>query len=192
MIRKMVPVLAVLSLNACAGSFTPNASQTAAWARAREVLDYNADANFGSESLTSGFTPDPWSFRLTAGGGRNPVNVADLGIVDAATGEACGQSFVTRRPDFHFSFATGTSFTLLRFYVVTGNDADATMVINQPDTRWRCNDDHHRSGWGHPTMPVLEFFNPQPGRYDIWVGSFDASAHNEAQLYVTELLANHP
>jgi hypothetical protein len=41
-------------------------------------------------------------------------------------------------------------------------------------------------------MPVIDFANPLAGRYDIWVGSYDSSAHNEATLYVTELDNNHP
>lgn len=192
MSHRLFLTLALLSAGACKTTFVPNASHVAAWDRARQMLDYNADSNFGGDSLRTGFTPDPWTFRLTAGGGRNPVNVADLGMVDAETGTGCTRSFVTRRPDFHFTFAAGAHFSLLRFYVITANGADATMVINQPNAQWRCNDDHHRGGWGNPTMPVIDFINPAAGRYDIWVGSYDASAHNEALLYVTELDVNHP
>ena len=182
---------ALLPLSACKGAFAPSGEHYAAWARAQQMLDPNADSNFGGETLRTGFTPDPWSFRLTAGGGRHPVNVADLGMVDAFDGLPCGRSFVTRRPDFHFRFEAGVVFSLLRFYVVTQNGSDATMVINQPNGQWRCNDDHNR-GWSNPTMPVIDFIQPAPGRYDIWVGSFDATAHNEALLYVTELAGNHP
>lgn len=192
MSHRLALALALMSAGACRSAFTPTPANVAAWDRARQTLDFNADSNFGSESLRTGFTPDPWTFQLTAGGGTNPVNVADLGMVDAVTGEACTRSFVTRRPDFHFSFAAGATFSLLRFYVVTTNGADATMVINQPNAQWRCNDDHHHGGWAHPTMPVIDFVNPQAGRYDIWVGSYDSSAHNEATLYVTELDNNHP
>lgn len=182
---------ALLPLGACRTAFVAGPEQTAAWARAQQTLDPNADSNFGGETLRTGFTPDPWSFNLTAGGGRHPVNVADLGIVDADSGVACTRSFVTRRPDFHFRFEAGVVFSLLRFYAVTGNGSDATMIINQPNGQWRCNDDHGR-GWSNPTMPVIDFHTPAPGRYDIWVGSFDASSHNDATLYVTELEANHP
>jgi hypothetical protein len=157
-------------------------------------LDYNARPNFGGGNLRTGFTPDPWGFPLTAGGGRNAVNVADLGITDAATGQRCGRSFVTRRPDFNFTFQGGSSFPMVRFYVITSNGADATLLINQPDTRWRCNDDHGRAsdGWGNPLMPAIDFRNPASGRYDIWVGTYDASSRNPANLYVTELDGNHP
>ncbi|MCA9608093.1 MAG: hypothetical protein KC619_20935 [Myxococcales bacterium] len=158
----------------------------------RFPLDYNARSNFGGGSLRTGFTPDPWPFPLTAGGGRNAVNVATLGLRDAVSGEACGQSFVTRRPDFHFTFVAGQTFPMVRFYVVTSNGADATLLINQPNTQWRCNDDHHHAGWGNALMPSIDFTNPQSGRYDIWVGTYDASSRNPANLYVTELDGNHP
>ena len=172
--------------------FVASADDTAAWTRARRTLDFNARANFGGGRLTTGFTPDPWTFPLTAGGGRNPVNVLDLGIRDSVSGEQCGRSFVTRRPDFHFNFTAGTTFPLLRFYVLTQNNSDATLVINEPNGHWRCNDDHHRDGWGNNLMPVIDFANPPAGRYDIWVGTYDASSHNPAILHVTELDSNHP
>ncbi len=167
------------------------AADVQAWERASTVLDFNGEANFGGAELTSGFTPDPWAFQMTAGGGRNPINIASLGMRDSQTGVVCGRSFVTRRPDFHFHFNAGVTFSLLRFWVLVNNNTDATLVIREPDGHWRCNDDHGR-GWASPTMPALDFHRPQAGRYDIWVGSFDASANNPASLYVTELEANHP
>ena len=175
-----------------AAPFAPSTEDTTAWSHARTLLDFNARANFGGGRLTTGFTPDPWTFPLTAGGGRNPVNVADLGMRDSVSGEQCGRSFVTRRPDFHFNFTAGTTFPLLRFYVVTGNNSDATLVINEPSGHWRCNDDHHHEGWGNALMPTIDFANPPAGRYDIWVGTYDASSHNPAILHVTELDSNHP
>ena len=77
-------------------------------------------------------------------------------------------------------------------YVVTANGADATLLVNLPNTRWRCNDDHGHSDWGNSLMPAIDFRNPQSGRYDVWVGTYDASRRNPATLYVTELDSNHP
>lgn len=173
-------------------AFVASAEDRAAWQHATTILDYNARANFGGGALRTGFTPDPWPFPLSAGGGRNPIDVSSLNIRDAVSGDACTRSNVTRRPDFHFTFAAGTTFPLLRFYVVTANAADATLLINGANGEWRCNDDHHHEGWGNNLMPVVDFHNPPPGRYDIWVGSYDASHGNQAQLFVTELDSNHP
>ena len=163
-----------------------------AWGAADSTLDFNGQANFGGGELTSGFRPDPWAFPLTAGGGRNPVNIADLRMRDSEAGTPCGRSFVTRRPDFHFFFNASTVFSLLRFWVLTANAVDATLVIREPNGHWRCNDDHGRAGWDAPHMPAIDFRQPPAGRYDIWVGSFDASANNPAQLYVTEVDDHHP
>jgi hypothetical protein len=158
---------------------------------AAAILNYNDPSNFGGGELTSGFEPDPWGFPLTAGGGSNPVDIATLGLLDDTTGEACGRAYVTRKPDFHFTFGAG-DYTLVRFYVVTENGADATLLINDPSGRWRCNDDHENPDWGNERAPVIDFTSPETGRYDIWVGSYDQSAHNPATLFVTELFENHP
>lgn len=154
-------------------------------------LEINSRSNFPGGRLRTGFTPDPWGFQLTAGGGSNPINLQGVGLRDAVSNQPC-IGYVTRRPDFRFHFEAGQNFPLARFYVMTRNGADATLLINQPDGTWRCNDDHGRSGWGNSTMPAIDFRNPQSGRYDIWVGTYDASAHNPATLYVTELDRNHP
>lgn len=189
--KKIVLASVVVALGAMVGGIA--LTQQAGAQRGRGFpLDYNARANYGSYTLRTGFTPDPWGFRITAGGGSNPVDVASLGLADAATGQACGRSFVTRRPDFHFTFAAGSTFQLLRFYVVTDNGADATLLINQPDTRWRCNDDHGHADWGNRLMPAIDYTTPQAGRYDIWVGSYDASARNPGSLFVSELASSHP
>ncbi|MCZ7685878.1 MAG: hypothetical protein M5U28_46820 [Sandaracinaceae bacterium] len=49
-------------------------------ARGRFPLDYNARANFGGGNLRTGFLPDPWPFRLSAGGGRDAIDVSTLGL----------------------------------------------------------------------------------------------------------------
>lgn len=175
-----------------ATAFTASAEDTAAWVHARTLLDFNARAHFGGGRLAGGFSPDPWTFPLTAGGGRNPINVADLGIRDGLTGERCGRAFVTRRPDFHFDLAEGAALPLLRFYVLAENSSDATLMINEPGGRWRCNDDHHRETWGNRLTPAIDFAHPPPGRYDIWVGTFDASTRNAATLHITGHETNHP
>lgn len=189
--KKLLFASVVVTLGAIVGGLAITEG-AGAQRRGRFPLDYNARANYGSHTLRTGFTPDPWGFRITAGGGRNPVDVATLGLADSTTGQACGRSYVTRRPDFHFTFRAGTTFQLVRFYVTTDTGADATLLINQPDTRWRCNDDHGNSAWGNRLMPVINFTNPAAGRYDIWVGTYDATARNPATLFVTELDSNHP
>src|SRR5690242_18946789 len=74
------------------------------------VLDYNARANYGGDTLRSGFTPDPWGFPLSAGGGRDAIDVSTLGLSDSESHPQCSRSFVTRFPDFHFTFQAGSTF----------------------------------------------------------------------------------
>ena len=157
-------------------------------------VDANAArSNFGCRGgrvpcdVRTGFTPDPMKFRLSAGGGRDPIDVSTLGLHDAQDNSACGRSFITPKPDFRFVFAAGDRFPLLRFYVITRNGADATLLVNTPDARWRCNDDSYGG-----RMPTIDFHNPQPGRYDVWVGTYEGSRRNPATFHVTELDSNHP
>jgi hypothetical protein len=102
------------------------------------------------------------------------------------------RSFVTRRPDFHFNFAAGTTFPTAALLRGHREQRRRDAAHQRPGTEWRCNDDHHHEGWGNPLMPVIDFHNPPAGRYDIWVGTYDASRNNPAQLFVTELDSNHP
>lgn len=157
-------------------------------------IDANAArSNFGCRGgrvpcdVRTGFTPDPMTFRLSAGGGRDPIDVSTLNLHDASDNSACGRSFVTARPDFRFTFAAGDRFPLLRFYVLTRNGADATLLVNTPDAHWRCNDDSYGG-----RMPTIDFANPRPGRYDVWVGTYEGSRRNPATFHVTELDSNHP
>ena len=139
----------------------------------------------GETQLISGFTPDPASYDLTAGGGSNPQNVAELNYTDALDGTACA-GFVTRSPDFRFNYESG-AFPFLRFFVQTHNGADAVLLINDSAGNWRCNDDSFGT-----FMPTVDFVAPASGQYDVWIGSYDASSGNPATLHITELESNHP
>ena len=139
----------------------------------------------GETMLVSGFTPDPMGYDLTAGGGSNPQDVAELNYTDALDGTPCA-GFVTRSPDFRFNYTAG-AYPFLRFYVQTHNGADAVLLINDAHGNWRCNDDSFGT-----FMPTVDFVNPAGGQYDVWVGTYDASSGNPSTLYITELDSNHP
>ncbi len=143
------------------------------------------DPTFGAIDLVSGFAPDPWAHEITAGGGSNPQNVAELGYTDSHDGSRC-VGYVTRSPDFRFNYVAG-EFPFLRFYVRMSNNADAMLLINDPNGQWRCNDDAHGT-----LMPALDFRNPVSGQYDLWIGTYDASSGNPGHLMITELESNHP
>lgn len=137
-------------------------------------LDMSLPSNFGSTELTAGFTPDPFSVDLVSGG---PVDVTYLGP------DCLG--YATEASDYDVTYTAGNE-PLLRFYFVA-DIADTTLIINAPDGSWHCNDDAPGT-----IDPMIDFANPEAGRYDIWIGSYSSGAENEGTLFVTELASNSP
>lgn len=144
-------------------------------APAGDELDYRLQPNFGSEDLTSGFTPDPFSVEVTSGG---PIDASYLG------GDCRG--YATAAPDFDVTYTAG-DLSLLRFYFVADGGEDTTLLINAPDTSWHCNDDAPGG-----LDPQFDFQDPDSGLYDVWIGSYEAGAEISGTLYVTELESNGP
>src|SRR5215217_3086723 len=88
--------------------------------------DITAPARYGSVTLSSGFTPDPYRVELTAGGS----------IDASALGSPCRGS-VAREPDFEVTYTAGS----LPLYFYVNASADTTLVVNGPDSQWYCDDD---------------------------------------------------
>jgi hypothetical protein len=139
-----------------------------------EELDYTLPSNFGSTDLTAGFTPDPFSVEMVSGG---PIDVSYLG-------DEC-RGFATASSDYDVTYTAGGQ-DLLRFYFVADTE-DTTLIINAPDASWHCNDDAPGT-----IDPMIDFTNPESGRYDIWIGSYDEGDTNSGALYVTEIESNSP
>jgi serine protease Do len=137
-------------------------------------LDYQAAANYGEANLSNGFSPDPYSVGMTAGG---DVNVSYLG------GSCSG--FATSSPDLRINFGGGGA-ALLRIYFV-GANGDASMVVNDPYGNFYCVDDSFGT-----VNPTIDFNNPAGGSYDIWVASYAANATVSGTLYITANSGNHP
>jgi hypothetical protein len=141
---------------------------------ADDELDMSLPSNFGSTDLTAGFVPDPFTFDLVSGG---PIDVAYLGS------DCLG--YATTASDYDVTYTAGNQ-SLLRFYFVA-DTADTTLIINAPDGSWHCNDDAPGT-----IDPMIDFDDPESGRYDIWIGSFESGTENSGTLYVTELGSNSP
>lgn len=127
--------------------------------------DWEAPPHFGQIDLWAGFEPDPYRRRVTAGG---TIDVSRC-IRDTA-------GFVTRRPDFDL-YWNGSSSQLT---IAVESNADAVLLVNAPDGSWYYSDDYRG------TNPAITFHDPQEGLYDIWIGSYDGSRRNPANLVFTE------
>jgi hypothetical protein len=161
-------VCGALSLGAGASIAAPLAGQKGQKASAPSV-DISQRATYGSISLSSGFTPDPYRVDMYSGGDVDATTIAN-GCV----------GMVARSPDFEVSYSAG-SLPLI-FGVTSENDT--TLVINGPDGRWYCDDDS-----GDGANPLMSIPNPQSGTYDVFVGAYGGNGAS-AQLYMTELNGN--
>jgi hypothetical protein len=119
--------------------------------------NWSAAPLYGTLTLTTGFTPDPSYVQVQAGGYND---VGTLGIQDP-TGGNCNGYIAAAQPDVRVHYVAGTTYPL-RFYVQSA--ADTTLIVNMPDSTWRCNDDF--AGLN----PLIQIANPPSGQYDIWVG----------------------
>ncbi len=136
----------------------------------RGGLDFTRDPYFGTVTLRAGFVPDPAVSTIVAGGS---IDVSGIG--NGCVGHA------STAPDLRLHWS-GRSSELRIFFEADDNE-DATLVINQPDGSWSCNDDA-RLGTFDP-MVVLP--NPAEGQYDIWVGAYRRGTYISGTLKVTEL-----
>ncbi len=127
-----------------------------------------SSANFGSATLSPGFSPDPYTVSVTSGGG------IDAGMMDLAI--SC-VGYVTAQPDFILNYGDGG--TLLHLYV--DGEGDTALIVNAPDGSWWCDDDTNGLD------PRVTFKAPQSGQYDIWIASYSSGEAISGTLGITEL-----
>ena len=125
----------------------------------------NLPPTFGSVMLKTGFTPDPFVKKLTAGG---PIKTNLGGVL----------SHVAAAPDYRLNYVAGNVFPLT-FHV--RSEGDTTLLINMPNGQWIANDDG-----GKGLNPRITLKNPPSGRYDIYVGTYGRLLV-PATLFITEL-----
>jgi hypothetical protein len=129
-------------------------------------LDFSATPSFGTVPLQSGFTPDPNTTEILAGG-------------SIESGRCTG--FYASAPDLNLDYVAA-EYTL---GFVSRSTGDTTLVVNDADGNWHCNDDSEFAG-GNNAAIYLE--NPPSGQYNIWVGTFSSDQALELQtnLMITE------
>jgi hypothetical protein len=129
--------------------------------------DFSQSPSFGTVNLSSGFTPDPRTVDLVAGG------TIDL---SGRIGNCVGK--IASAPDVRLQYSAGNGLPLV---LSTRSNADTTLLVNTPDGRWFCDDD----GAGALNAKVV-FSNPSSGQYDIWIGTFGESPES-ASLLISEI-----
>lgn len=141
--------------------------------------DFSLPPAFGSVSLRTGFTPDPYVVEVLVGGelsARSALSGARIG----QAGDRNCRGNIAEAPDFRLQYQAGSSLPLI---IRTNADFDTTLVVNGPDGTWYCDDDS-----GRGVQAALRWDNPQSGQYDIWVGAFSTSRNYEpALLEISEL-----
>lgn len=150
-------ILSALALAAVAVAPGVSAGQTA-----------SRTANFGEVYLSAGFTPDPHTVDLTAGGSIDAYTDTDL------PGACVGN--ISDAPDYEVTYSAGSLPLVFR----TLSSTDTTLIINAPNGSWYCDDD----SWGDGDAEV-RFNKPHSGTYDIWIGTFGGGTAS-ARLIVTE------
>lgn len=147
-------LLAAMALVSCVGTAT--------------AQNPNADPNYGSVNLVTGFTPDPRVISLQAGG-----TIAASGIRSDCAG------FITSAPDVRLRYEAGS----LPLIISVAAQSDTTLVVNAPDGHFYCDDDGGVNG----SNPSIRFNNPQSGRYEIWVGTYRSGNPQPARLHISEV-----
>ena len=125
-------------------------------------------ATYRTMSLRGGFTPDPTTVRLDAGGSNS---------ASSTVGSSCN-GYIADAPDVRLDFSPGS----LPLIFSVDSSADTTLVINDPNGNWHCNDDG-----GSGLNPAIRFDRPLTGQYDIWIGTYSSGRTRDATLYVSEI-----
>jgi serine protease Do len=131
--------------------------------------DWRAEPRYDTLNLQVGFEPDPREVAVDAGGSR-----------DASTfNPECAGWIDFSRPDVDLNYAPGQGQYPL--YISAVSQADTTIVINDPQGNWHCNDDLEGLN------PGVVFQTPLHGNYNIWVGTLDRGPTQPATVRISEI-----
>lgn len=133
--------------------------------------DFTLDPAYGAVDLTSGFTPDPRTQAIAAGGSID---------ASVAVNEQC-RGWIARAPDYRLNWTAGSGS--LPLILSVDSDSDTTLVVNDAQGNWVCDDDGGNEGLN----PAITFTNPPSGQYDIWVGTYSQGDLQDSTLHISEL-----
>jgi hypothetical protein len=128
-------------------------------------------AQSASQKITLGnqVDPDPLILKGMSGG---KIRATEMVNTEGTTTGFCN-GFVNDRPNH--VLVLSNFFEFLKIEVASS--IDTTIVVEGPGGVW-CNDDFN------DTNPALEG-QWQPGRYKIWIGSYQADTDNIYQIKIT-------
>ena len=146
------------------------------------ILDPGASPLFGSADLLRGFTPDPHTVSMVAGG------ALDTSMMELA----CG--FTTQAPAYSFRLFGGASETFLRLYFLpSGATSDSGinigLIVHTPDQEWLC---AYEATSGPGTAPFIDMDMALSGTYTVWVGLDQSGDSEPGTLYITQFADNTP
>jgi hypothetical protein len=147
-----VTTLAALAFTAVAYAQQPN---------------WRAQPTYTTVNLSAGFTPDPWTQPLQAGGGDAISN----------TVRGCSGYINAAAPDVDLNYRAGS----LPLHIRVASGSDTTLAVLDPQGNWHCNDD------SVGLDPLVTLQNPPSGNYNIWVGTFSSGRLAPATLVISEL-----
>ena len=136
--------------------------------------NWRLDPAFGEVSLDAGFRPSPYVVAVQSGG---PIDA------QGALGSNCA-GFIAEAPDFRLFYDPGQGLPL---YISVSSDADTTLVVSDPDGNWYCDDDS-----GGALDPRLWWETPPDGQYDIWIGTYENTELNDAELRISDIDPSSP
>jgi len=123
-------------------------------------------SNYGAVTIFGSQLGQPYSMQVVSGGN---IDVSRVGLPANCRG------FVTQQPDVIVTYQQPGR--QLAFFAE--GQGDTTLVIRGPNGQWSCSDDE-----GGNRNPLLTMANAQPGQYEIWVGSYEASHQIQARFVV--------
>ncbi len=130
-------------------------------AAAQNRPNWSADPIFDTVNLEAGFTPDPTTRTVAAGGS------------DAFTLGTCSGFITNSAPDIDLNWTGGES-TLT---ISAASATDIILIVYTPDGRWLCDDDSAGN-----LNAKLTFRNAAAGNYNIWIGTAAATDARPAAI----------
>ena len=129
--------------------------------------NYSGTPRYGSMNLRSGFTNDPATVDVVAGG-QSSVRRMNLD-------PACSGFIAPAQPDYRVNFEAGR----YTFRIAACSSADTTLVVSDGRGNWRCADDSEGRN------PIVQWNDAPSGAYDVWVGRI-SPGEADATLVMSE------